>query len=140
MLQHEIKRRVSYGETDKMGYLYYGHYAHYYEIGRVEFLRDLGMAYKSLEDDYKVMLPVKSLNMRFVRPGKYDDLVTIRTMLSEFSETGIAFKVELFNEAGKIMNAGEVRLAFVDSETMRGCPPPKDLVDLIGNRRKEKGE
>ena len=136
MLQHEIKRRVSYGETDKMGYLYYGHYAHYYEIGRVEFLRDLGMAYKSLEDDYKVMLPVKSSNMRFVRAGQYDDLITVRTILSEYSATGIVFKTELYNEAGKIMNAGEVRLAFVDSETMRGCPPPQDLSDLIENRKK----
>ncbi len=104
MLYHEIERRVSYGETDKMGYLYYGHYAHYYEIGRVEFLRDLGMTYKTMEDEDHVMLPVKSINMRFVRPGRYDDLVRIRTTLKSFSEQTIIFETKLFNEQNKIMN------------------------------------
>jgi len=131
MLVHEIQRRVSYGETDKMGYLYYGHYAHYFEIGRVEMLRHFGLNYRDLEDIYQIMLPVSSLKMRFVRPGLYDDLITIRTTLKSYSQKSMVFQTKLFNEQGKLMNVGEVRLVFVDANTMKGCPPPSILTDRL---------
>jgi acyl-CoA thioester hydrolase len=76
---HDTPIRVRYGETDKMGYLYYGNYASYFEVGRVEWLRSLGLTYKSLEDEHGIWLPVVSLEMRFVRPAYYDDLLTVRT-------------------------------------------------------------
>ena len=81
MLTHSTQIRVRYAETDKMGYLYYGHYPKYYEIGRVEFLRALGWSYREMEDDAGVGMPVMSMQLRYVRPAYYDDLLTIETTL-----------------------------------------------------------
>ena len=80
MFSHTIQTRVRYSETDKMGYVYYGNYTHYYEIGRVETLRSLGIEYRMMEDDLHIFLPVKSLNVRYLRPAYYDDLITISSI------------------------------------------------------------
>ena len=132
MVQHEIEYRVTYADTDKMGYIYYGHYPRLYEIGRAELLRSLGMTYQMFEDELKIAMPVKSLNIRFVRSAYYDELITIKTHVKNFSKSGIIFRSEIFNDKGKLMNAGEVSLAFVNADTMKGCSPPQELVDLIG--------
>ena len=73
MLRTESYKRVRYAETDKMGYLYYGHYAKLYEIGRSEMIRDLGITYKHLEDELNIMMPVLQLSCRYRLPAKYDD-------------------------------------------------------------------
>ena len=131
MLQFDFKKRVRYGETDMMGYLYYGNYAQYYEIGRVETFRHIGFPYLKLEQEYGIMMPVKSMQMRFLRPAKYDDLITIRTIMKDFPEERAWFRTELYNEKGKLLNAGDIRLAFADMTTGRGCPPPKEMLDII---------
>ena len=131
MYIHETKKRVRYGETDKMGYLYYGRYADLYEIGRVEMLRSLGITYREMEEEWGVMLPVKSIQMRFVRPAKYDELLTIRTTLREIPEKDIVFYVEVFNENNKIANAGTVRLVFVNRATGKTIPAPERLTEKI---------
>ena len=77
MFAHEVQVRVRYGETDQMGYLYYGNYAQYFEVGRVELIRSLGITYKELEEVHGIWLPVVSLEMRFVRPAYYDDLLML---------------------------------------------------------------
>ncbi len=82
MIRNETKLRVRYGETDQMGYVYYGNYAEYFEVGRVEWLRNLGISYKSLEES-KIMLPVLHLNINYLKPAKYDDLLTIITTLKK---------------------------------------------------------
>lgn len=140
MLQHEIQRRVTYAQTDKMGYLYYGNYPEYYEVGRVEFLRHYGMTYKSLEDEMQIMLPVVSLQVKYIRPAYYDDMITVRTMLKSFTEKDIVFLTELYNEAGKLMNVGEVRLAFVSMTTMKRCAPPDQLCDIIARAEAAQGD
>lgn len=131
MLKYDHKVRVRYGETDKMGYLYYGIYAQYYEVGRAETMRHLGFSYAKLENEYKIMMPVKSMKMRFVRPARYDELVTIRTILKDLPTDRVVFRTEIYNEAGKIMNAGEVRLVFVNMETGQTCSPPQILIDCV---------
>lgn len=131
MLQFDFKKRVRYGETDQMGYLYYGNYAQYYEIGRVETLRHIDFPYKRLEEEFGVMMPVMNMQMRFLRPAKYDDLVTIRTIMMDFPEKRAWFRTELYNEKGKLLNAGDIRLAFVDMKTNKGCPPPQALLDAL---------
>lgn len=131
MFQHEFKKRVRYGETDQMGYLYYGNYAQYYEIGRVEMLRSLGFSYRSLETDYGVMMPVMSMNTRYVRPALYDDLVTIRTILRQLPERYIIFDFELFNEAGELLNGGRVKLCFVDIKKQETVHTPRVLLDKL---------
>jgi acyl-CoA thioester hydrolase len=128
MYTHEFKKRVRYGETDQMGYLYYGNYAQYYEIGRVEMLRSLGLTYKAMEEEYGIIMPVVSMQQRFVRPAHYDELITIRTTLRQLPAKFIVFQMELFNEAGKLVNGGTVKLCFVEAESGKTVPVPEHLV------------
>jgi acyl-CoA thioester hydrolase len=127
MFSHDYHKRVRYGETDQMGYLYYGHYPAYYEIGRVEMLRSLGLTYRALEDEHRVMMPVMSLQMRFVRPARYDELLTIRTTLRKMPDRFITFHVDIFNEKNKLVNGGSVKLCFVDMDTNKTVPVPAVL-------------
>ncbi len=127
MYTHKVEKRVRYGEVDRMGYLYYGHYAFYYEIGRVEWLRSLGVLYKDMEEKMGVMLPVTSLQMRFVRPARYDEILTISTTLKTLPDRYITFHMEIHNEAGKLVNGGTVRLAFVDMKTGKVIEMPQQL-------------
>ena len=131
MYQHECTKRVRYGETDQMGYLYYGNYALYYEIGRVEMLRSLGLTYKEMEEEQGIMMPVPSLQMRFVRPAKYDEMLTIRTTLRQLPDKFITFHMEIFNEARKLVNGGSVRLCFVDKKTGGTVPAPELLNERL---------
>ena len=115
MYAYDTPIRVRYGETDQMGYLYYGHYAQYYEVGRVETIRSLGLSYKEMEDVHGIWLPVVSLEMRFVRPAHYDDLLTVHSEIRTLPDTHITFHVDIFNEQKKQVNAGRVRLCFFEA-------------------------
>ena len=104
--------RVRYGETDQMGYLYYGNYALYYEVGRAEAIRQLGFTYRELEE-MGTMMPVAELNSLYFRPALYDDLITVKTILKELPEgSRIQFHSELYNEAGQLLNKGVTTLVF----------------------------
>lgn len=131
MYTHEIHIRVRYGETDQMGYLYYGNYAQYFEVGRVEMIRSLGVTYKELEEVHGIWLPVVSLDMRFVRPAYYDELLTVRSELRELPGEYITFHVEVFNERKKLLNAGRVRLCFFDAKTKKVVPAPEYLLERL---------
>lgn len=124
MFVDTYQKRIRYGETDQMGYLYYGNYPQLYEIGRVEALRRLGIRYKDCEEVHKIMLPVIELNARYLRPALYDDLVTIETRIQEMPDKMIVFNHRIFNEGGKLLNKGVVKLFFVDIETNKrvSCP------------------
>lgn len=124
MIIHEAYRRVLYAETDKMGYLYYGHYASYYETGRAEFIRDYGITYKDLEDEYGVMMPVAMLECRYRLPAKYDENLTIKTYLKEMPRRIFHVEHDIINESGQIINEGTVKLFFVDMKTQKNvsCP------------------
>jgi len=139
MYSYDYQKRVRYGETDQMGYVYYGNYAQYYEIGRVEMLRSLGMTYKSMESEMGVMMPVVNLEIRYLRPAKYDDLLTIRTSLRKLPEKlSITFHVEILNEEGKLINSGSVRLCFVDIKEGRTVPAPEPLMERLRPHFEEK--
>ncbi len=114
MYSYSHHKRVRYAETDKMGYLYYGHYAKYYEIGRVETIRSLGMSYKSMEDDHGIMLPVLHLESRFLKPAYYDESIEIKSILNEMPNKMITFDHELYNEKQELINTARVKLFFVD--------------------------
>ena len=114
-----------------MGYLYHGHYALLYEIGRTEMLRGLGLTYADMETTHGVMMPVMSLNQRFVRPARYDELLTIRTTLRHLPERTITFHLEISNERGKLVNGGSVKLCFVSSETGKTVVVPPYLLEKI---------
>jgi acyl-CoA thioester hydrolase len=114
MYSAETKIRVRYGETDQMGYLYYGFYALYYEVGRAEAIRELGFTYRQMEE-MGVMMPVVELNAKYFRPALYDDLVTVKTILKELPDgPKIQFHSELYNEKGELLNKGVTTLVFYD--------------------------
>lgn len=126
---YETKVRVRYGETDQMGYCYYGNYAQFCEIGRVESLRALGMPYSTLENQ-GVMLPVTKYEIEFIAPAKYDDLLRIKTHLKSLKGPQILFDYEIMSE-GKLIAKAFTSLVFVDKSSMKPTRPPKSFLDLI---------
>ena len=133
---HQFQVRVRYAETDQMGVVYHGNYAQYFEMGRVEWLRNLGVSYKWMEEN-GVMLPVVSLSMNYKKPARYDDLLTVRTIFKKQSSVKIEFDYEIYNETGELLTTGNSVLVFVDMKTGRPVFPPKyiteRLVDFVEN-------
>lgn len=130
MYQSETTVRVRYGETDQMAYVYYGNYAMYYEVARVEGFRQLGVTYKELEA-MGVMMPVLEYHSKFLAPGRYDELLRIVTTIHEKPTVKIKFNFETFNEENVLINQGEAVLAFVNMLTGKPCRPPENLVKAL---------
>lgn len=122
--------RVRYGETDKMGYLYYGNYFLYYEVGRTEALRALGVAYTQLEAD-GIILPVAKTEAKYIRPARYDDLITVKTTIPEMPGARLRFDYELYNQQKELLNTGYTAHAFVHQKQNKPCRPPKYFLDKI---------
>ncbi|QNL48975.1 acyl-CoA thioesterase [Olivibacter sp. SDN3] len=122
--------RVRYAETDQMGYVYYGNYASYYEVARVEMLRSLGTSYKEMEDR-RIMMPVLELSSKYLKPARYDELITIKVSIPEKPSLRIKFKYELFNERQELINIGETTLVFIDMNKSKPCLPPMDFQDKL---------
>lgn len=126
----DIQVRVRYAETDQMGVVYHGNYAQYFEMGRVEWLRNLGVSYKWMEDN-GVMLPVVSLSMNYKKSARYDDLLTIRTILKKLSSVKIEFDYEIYNESNELLTTGNSVLVFVDMKTGRPTMAPKYVSEKV---------
>ena len=131
MILFEFQKRVRYNETDQMGYMYHGNYAQYYETGRVEWLRAMGLNYRDFEEHHGIFMPVVSLQMRFVRPARYDELLTIQTTLRELPEKFITFHVKILNKERQLVNGGSVRLCFFDRDRQQTISAPDFLVEQI---------
>jgi acyl-CoA thioester hydrolase len=127
---HEFNVRVRYAETDQMGVVYHGNYAEYFEMGRVEWLRNLGLTYKFMEEN-GVMLPVVSLTMNYKKPARYDDLLTVRTIFKKQESVKIEFDYEILNETGELLTTGNSVLVFVDMKSGRPILPPDYVLDKI---------
>ncbi len=130
MIKNQTKLRVRYGETDQMGYVYYGNYAQYFEVGRVEWLRSLGVSYRSLEES-GIMLPVIKLDIDFIKPAKYDDLLTITTILNKKPLVKIEFDFEITNEKDELITTGMARLVFIDMKKNKPIKGPAELLEKI---------
>ncbi len=130
MIKNEIKIRVRYGETDQMGYVYYGNYAEYFEVGRVELLRSLGVSYKSLEES-GIMLPVLHMEINFLKPAKYDDLIILETKLVGNPMVKIKFEFKIFSERKELLTTGETTLVFIDMKKNKPTKAPKYLLDKL---------
>jgi acyl-CoA thioester hydrolase len=130
MFVHSSHLRIRYSETDQMGYCYYGNYAQFFEIGRVETLRAIGVSYKELEER-GIMLPVVEFNVKYIKPALYDDLIEIRTYLKKVPGVKIEFDYEIFNEQQKLLTKGYTSLVFISSETMKPIQAPKELIEKI---------
>jgi acyl-CoA thioester hydrolase len=130
MYQSETHVRVRYGETDQMGFVYYGIYAMYYEVARVEALRKLGLTYREIEA-MGIIMPVLENHSRFLAPAKYDEHLRIRTTVHNKPTVRIKFNYEIFNEENKLIHEGETLLAFVDQKTGRPCRPPEVMANVL---------
>ena len=130
MFTSETKLRVRYAETDQMGVVYYGNYATYFEVARVEALREVGMSYRQMEEE-GAMLPVLEQYMKYIRPAKYDDLLTIKTYLKEMPGTRIRFEYEVYNEENTLLTIGNTVLVFVSPKTMKPIQIPANFKKLI---------
>ncbi|WP_158799862.1 thioesterase family protein [Pedobacter sp. L105] len=130
MYTDTTKIRVRYSETDKMGYVYNGNYATYYEIGRTEMMRSLGMDYGKMEET-GIMLPLLDLKCKFIKPAFYDQEITIKTTVKDLPGIRMLFDYELFNEAEELINIGSTTLVFFDMAKQRPCPPPDYFMERI---------
>ncbi|MFY7936506.1 MAG: acyl-CoA thioesterase [Flavobacterium sp.] len=132
MKEYEFTVRVRYAETDQMGVVYHGNYAQYFEMGRVEWLRNLGVSYKWMEEN-GVMLPVVSLEMNYKKPARYDDELRVKTILKSQTSVKIEFDYEIYNEQNQLLTTGYSMLVFVDMKSGRPIVPPSYVSDKIKN-------
>lgn len=113
-----------------MGYVYYGNYSLYYEQGRTEAIKSLGVSYKQLEEN-GVMMPVAELKIRYKGPAQYDELLKVVTTVTDMPSRTIAFYTNIYNEAGRLINVGETHLLFVNAETRKPCSAPDELIAVL---------
>ena len=131
MFTYEVKGiRVRYADTDQMGYVYYGNYARYYEIGRVEALRSIDFHYKVMEDE-GVMMPVYENHSRYLKPARYDDLLSVKVTLKELPGVRVVFHYEIRNQDGALLNTGETTLVFQRMDNWKLCMAPEKLLQKL---------
>lgn len=130
MYKSETKIRVRYGETDQMQYVYYGNYAMYYEVARVESLRQLGLTYRELEG-MGIIMPVLENHSEYLAPALYDELLKVIVTIPEKPSVRIRFRYEIFNEKDVLIHRGETLLAFVNQKTGRPCRPPEAFQKVL---------
>ncbi|MCF7568168.1 acyl-CoA thioesterase [Sabulilitoribacter arenilitoris] len=126
----EIQIRVRYGETDQMGVVYHGNYALYLEMGRIEWLRKLGVSYKTMEEN-GIMLPVVSLSVNYKKSACYDDVINVKTQLKKTPTVKIEFEYEITNEKGEILTTAETTLVFIDTKTNKPVRAPEYILKAI---------
>ncbi len=130
MFIYHHQLRVRYGDTDQMGYVYYGNYGYYYEQARSEAIRSIGISYKEIEDS-GTMMPITRMNIKYVQPARYDELLTIKTWVPELPHRIILFKYEIFNEQNILVNEGETQLIFIDAMTKKLKTAPPILLEKM---------
>ncbi|WP_159470738.1 thioesterase family protein [Dyadobacter sp. 3J3] len=131
MFAYEVKGiRVRYADTDQMGYVYYGNYARYYEIGRVEALRSVGFSYKEMEET-GVMMPVYENKSRYIKPARYDDELTIKVLMQKLPGTRVVFEYEIRNQDDVLLNVGETTLVFQKMDNAKLCIAPAELLEKL---------
>ena len=122
--------RVPYAETDQMAYVYYGNYAMYYEVARVDALRQIGLNYVELEQS-GIMMPVHENYSKYHAPAKYDDLLDIKVTIAELPKVRMRFNYEIRNQKQELINEGYTTLVFIDMKTNKIARAPKAMIDTL---------
>lgn len=130
MKEHQINVRVRYSETDQMSVVYHGNYIPYFEMGRVEWLRNKGISYKSLEES-GIALPIVSMTINYKKPARYDDLLTVITKFKSYTSVKVEFECEIRNENMELLTTAQFLLVFVDKNSGKAMVPPKYILDLF---------
>ena len=135
MITGEIKLRVRYSDTDQMGYVYYGRYASFYEVARVELFRSLGFSYKKLEEE-GIGMPVIDMETKYILPIKYDEQIKINTTIENLPSSRISFKYEVYNQNNELANTAKTTLTFINLTNKKPVRMPAELLDIIKNNFK----
>ncbi len=130
MFSSMTQLRVRYAETDQMGFVYYGNYPQYYEVGRADAMRKLGMTYRDMEEK-GVVMPIVDMKIKYIRPARYDDLLTVKTIVPELPASRMHFDYEIYNEDGVLLNKGYTVLAFLNKENGRPRGAPVWFLDKL---------
>ena len=128
--------RVRYGETDPMKYVYYGNYAEYLEVARVELFRSIGISYNEIEKK-GLWLPVSEYYIKYIKPAKYDDLLQIHTKIIKKPTVKIEFEYTIFNEQNEKLTEASTTLFFLNAETQKISRCPEFLLELIDKHWQE---
>lgn len=132
MLVQKTEFRIRYAETDKMGYVYYGRYAEFFEVARVEALREIGVNYNDLEKN-GISMPVLKYSVEFKKPVYYDEKIIIETVISKKPETRIEFDFKTYNQKKECVNIAKVELVFIDSKLKKPIKAPDFLLNSLLN-------
>ena len=130
MKEHQIQVRVRYSETDQMSVVYHGNYVPYFEMGRVEWLRNKGLSYKSLEES-GIALPIVSMTINYQKPARYDDLLTVITKFKSQSTVKIEFDCEIRNEKDELLTTAYFLLVFMSINSGKPIAPPNYILELL---------
>lgn len=131
MFSSDTEIRVRYAETDQMGVVYHGNYFAWFETARAESIRKLGLTYADIEK-MGVIMPVIDVQCKYLRPARYDDLITVRVILKELPvHHKIEFHHEVYNETGDLLATAKVILYFMEANTMRRSTMPGALLEKL---------
>ena len=137
MIEGDFDIRVRYSDTDQMGYVYYGKYANFYEIARVELFRKLGFSYSQLEKK-GIGMPVIEMKSKYLMPAKYDEIININIQIKEKPSAKILFHYKLYNEKNNLINTASTLLTFINLQSKKAIRTPKELLYIINNNFSEK--
>jgi acyl-CoA thioester hydrolase len=132
VISHSTSFRIRYGETDQMGVVYHGNYAQFFEIGRIDWLRSFGISYKNMEEN-NVMLPVISLQCNFKKSAKFDDEITVKTILKKIPAVRIEFDYEITNQNNELLTTGNTVLAFINMKTNKPMRCPDYILEKLNS-------
>jgi len=136
MIHSKHSLRVRYAETDPMKYVYYGNYATYFVLGRVELFRSIGISYDEIEKQ-GIWLPVSDYKIKYLKPALYDQKLEIHTFMKKIPGVRIEFEYEIYNEKGIKITEASTTLFFLNSETNKVIKCPDFLMKLIEENWKE---
>jgi acyl-CoA thioester hydrolase len=132
----ETKLRVRYAETDKMGVVYHSNFVIWFEVGRVELLRQLGFQYSEMESEDNCHIPVVDLRVRYKAPALYDDEIVVRTQIKNVRSSLLHFSYEVFRESDRTLLAtGETMHIIVNNKLERTMLPEKYMQVFNGTKR-----
>ena len=130
MISYDVKIRVNYKDTDKMGIVHHSNYIVYYEMARVEALRAWGMPYSEMEQK-GIISPILEVGSKYIQPAYFDDVLTVRVIVEEVPMVRLKVRYEMYNESGTLINTGHTWLGFLDGETRRPCRAPQYVVEKM---------
>ncbi len=131
LIKDKFEFRVRYCDTDKMGIVYNGNYLSYFEIGRTELLRNIGMSYHYIEE-MGYYLPLLGANLEFIKSAKYDDIIRIETEIESELKVRFTFNYKIYRN-NELLTIGSTTHCFMDIPTMKPARPPKFFIEFVQN-------